>query len=49
LDRALELVDELKPKKAYLTHLGHEFDYKIWEKKLPKGVHLAYDGLKIRF
>lgn len=49
LDRALELVAELKPKKAYLTHLGHEFDYKKWEKKLPKGVYLAYDGLKIRF
>jgi phosphoribosyl 1,2-cyclic phosphate phosphodiesterase len=49
LDRALELVAELKPEKAYLTHLGHEFDYGKWEKKLPKGVHLAYDGLKIRF
>jgi phosphoribosyl 1,2-cyclic phosphate phosphodiesterase len=49
LDRALELVAELKPEKAYLTHLGHEFDYKTWAKKLPRGVNLAYDGLKIRF
>lgn len=49
LDRALELIEEIKPQKAYLTHLGHEFDYKSWMKKLPRGVGLAYDGLKIRF
>jgi phosphoribosyl 1,2-cyclic phosphate phosphodiesterase len=49
LERALELVAEVKPKKAYLTHLNHEFDDKVWTRKLPKGVALAYDGLKIRF
>lgn len=49
LDRALELIEQIKPQKAYLTHLGHEFDYENWMKKLPRGVGLAYDGLKIRF
>ncbi len=48
LDQALETVSRLKPKKTYLTHLGHEFEYAKWAKKLPKGVSLAYDGLKIR-
>jgi phosphoribosyl 1,2-cyclic phosphate phosphodiesterase len=48
LDQALEVISQVCPKKAYLTHLGHEFDYAYWTKKLPKGVALAYDGLKIR-
>lgn len=53
-DQALELISELRPKKAYLTHLGHEFDYREYHAKgvkpprLPKNVQLAYDGLKIR-
>jgi len=47
LDQALETIAVLKPKKTYLTHLGHEFDYTKDLKKLPKGVHFAYDGLII--
>ncbi len=51
LDRALEMVERIKPKRTYLTHLGHQFDYAYWMKKpakLPRGVALAYDGLKIK-
>lgn len=48
LDQALAVVAEVRPKKTYLTHLGHDFDYATWSRKLPKGVALAYDGLKIR-
>jgi phosphoribosyl 1,2-cyclic phosphate phosphodiesterase len=48
LERSLEIVEQLKPKKTYLTHLGHEFDYEIWNKRLPNGVELAYDGLQIQ-
>jgi len=48
LDQALEIISQVKPKKTFLTHLGHEFDHTKWSRKLPKGVHLAYDGLKIR-
>ncbi len=47
LDRALETISILKPKKTYLTHLGHELDYVTWRKKLPKDVSFAYDGLII--
>lgn len=47
LEQALETVEKLKPKRTYLTHLGHEFEYSEWMKKLPSGVVLAYDGLKI--
>jgi phosphoribosyl 1,2-cyclic phosphate phosphodiesterase len=47
LDQALETVSKLKPKQTFLTHLGHEFDYVEYGKKLPKGVSFAYDGLII--
>ncbi|HAR42006.1 MAG TPA: MBL fold metallo-hydrolase [Bdellovibrionales bacterium] len=47
LEQALGVIRELKPKRTYLTHLGHDFDYVKTSKALPKGVALAYDGLKI--
>lgn len=49
LDRSLEMIADLKPKKAVLTHMNHTMDYPTVSKKLPKGVQLAYDGLKIKF
>jgi phosphoribosyl 1,2-cyclic phosphate phosphodiesterase len=48
LDQALDTVSQVQPKRTYLTHLGHEFDYAKWSKKLPKGVSFAYDGLIIK-
>lgn len=47
LERALETARELRPRRTVLTHLGHDFDYREWAKKLPKGVSLAYDGRKL--
>ncbi len=52
LDLALQTVEKVKPVKTYLTHLGHDFDYRDYElgnKKLPNGVELAYDGLTVTF
>ena len=48
LDQALELIRDLKPKKAYLTHISHLMGLHVeTEKELPVNVHLAYDGLSI--
>ena len=48
LEEALELIAELKPQRAYLTHLSHLMGKHIEiEDELPKGVYLAYDGMKI--
>jgi phosphoribosyl 1,2-cyclic phosphate phosphodiesterase len=48
LNEALEIIDELKPKKAYLTHLSHYLGFHSeLEKTLPKNVYLAYDELVI--
>ena len=50
LDEALQFIQEVKPKKAYLTHLSHLFGkHKEIEKELPENVFLAYDGLTLDF
>ena len=45
---ALAVVDYLKPRETYFTHMMHHIGLhaKI-EKCLPQGVHLAYDGLEV--
>lgn len=49
LKEALDLIEELKPDKAYLTHISHQLGlHDIVEKELPANIHLAYDGLKIK-
>lgn len=50
LDEALELIEELKPKTAYLTHMSHQMPkYTELIKRLPSNVFPAYDGLKLFF
>ena len=49
LSEALELIEKIQPKKAYLTHISHLLGFHDEvEAKLPANVHLAYDGLKIK-
>jgi phosphoribosyl 1,2-cyclic phosphate phosphodiesterase len=47
LERALEYIFELKPRRAYLTHLAHDVLHARDSAKLPAGVEFAYDGLEI--
>jgi phosphoribosyl 1,2-cyclic phosphate phosphodiesterase len=48
LPQALDLIAEVKPGKAYLTHLSHQMGfYSNVQKELPENVFLAYDGLEI--
>lgn len=49
LPQALKTIARLKPKRAYLTHLSHQFDYKATNARLPQNVELAYDGLELSF
>jgi phosphoribosyl 1,2-cyclic phosphate phosphodiesterase len=49
LNEALEVVAQLKPQRAYLTHLSHEFDHEAVSAQLPPNVQLAYDGLSFEF
>lgn len=48
LAEAIELIQELKPKKAYLIHISHKLGRsRDVEPTLPANIHLAYDGLRI--
>jgi phosphoribosyl 1,2-cyclic phosphate phosphodiesterase len=44
LDAALAVIERLKPKRALLTHLSHDYDHESTNASLPNGVELAYDG-----
>lgn len=48
LDEAIELINKINPKSAYLTHISHEMGlHAEVEKELSENIHLAYDGLQI--
>lgn len=48
LDEASEMIQRIQPKETYLIHMSHRIGlHEVMEKQLPKGVHLAYDGLRI--
>ena len=49
LEEALELIKELNPNKAYLTHISHYLGlHDLVSKELPNNVFLAFDGLSIQ-
>ncbi|MBO7432653.1 MAG: MBL fold metallo-hydrolase [Salinivirgaceae bacterium] len=48
LGESLQVISELKPRCAYLTHISHKIPvYEELIKMLPDNVNPAYDGLKI--
>ncbi len=49
LPQALELIAELAPRRAYLTHMSHRIGlHETLQAGLPEGVFAAYDGLTVR-
>ena len=49
LEKSLEYVRQLQPKRAYFTHMSHEISHSAVQAVLPDNVYLAYDGLKLEF
>jgi len=48
LREAIDLIHEISPKKAYITHISHQMGrHADVSKELPPEIMLAYDGLKI--
>ena len=46
LDQSLQIIGELKPGNAYLTHISHQMGlHREVQKSLPENVMLAFDGL----
>jgi len=47
IDEAIEVINELKPRRTFLTHMGHDIDYSTAMNQLPAGIEPGYDGLRI--
>ncbi|MGC2420522.1 MAG: MBL fold metallo-hydrolase [Candidatus Acidiferrales bacterium] len=46
VEQSLALVAELKPKRAWFTHICHDLGHAETDAQLPQNVRLAYDGLQ---
>ena len=47
VDKALEYVEKIKPRRAFFTHIAHDVKHGRDSAKLPEGVSWAYDGLSV--
>ncbi len=47
VDEALELLEVIRPRQTFFTHIAHEIGHEETESRLPKDVRLAYDGLEL--
>ena len=45
VDKALAYIEQLKPRRAFLTHIAHDIKHERDSASLPDGVQWAYDGL----
>jgi phosphoribosyl 1,2-cyclic phosphate phosphodiesterase len=47
VEESLRTVEQLKPKRAFFTHISHMLSHAAVQAKMPANVQLAYDGLSI--
>jgi len=49
LANSVALVERIKPRRAFFTHMSHDLDHAATDAILPPHIRLAYDGLQIHF
>jgi phosphoribosyl 1,2-cyclic phosphate phosphodiesterase len=49
VDNSLQIVERLKPKRAFFTHICHDLAHEKTNASLPPHVRLSYDGMKLEF
>jgi len=49
LAKSIELVEKIRPKRAFFTHISHGLDHETTNASLPSHIRLAHDGLKLTF
>jgi phosphoribosyl 1,2-cyclic phosphate phosphodiesterase len=47
VERSLQSVEKLAPRRAFFTHICHDLPHARTEEQLPPHVRLAFDGLEI--
>ena len=48
IEEACDAAREIGCPASYLTHMTHSVDHETWSTRLPAGIALAYDGLRLR-
>jgi phosphoribosyl 1,2-cyclic phosphate phosphodiesterase len=49
LDKSIAIVEQIKPRRAFFTHMSHDLDHAATDAALPPHIRLAYDGLQLTF
>ncbi len=49
LANSVALVEKIRPRRAFFTHMSHDLDHEATNAVLPPHIRLAYDGLKLNF
>lgn len=49
VENSLRIVKQLKPKRAFFTHICHDLPHEETNANLPPDVRLSYDGMKLEF
>ncbi|MBX3421239.1 MAG: MBL fold metallo-hydrolase [Pirellulaceae bacterium] len=47
VDAAIDVIRQVGPRQAYLTHICHDLEHEETCRRLPDGIDLAYDGLRL--
>ena len=49
VENSLKIVERLKPRRAFFTHICHDLPHQATNDTLPADVRLSHDGLKLEF
>jgi len=49
LSNSIALVERIRPRRAFFTHMSHDLDHDATNAILPPHIRLAYDGLQLTF
>jgi phosphoribosyl 1,2-cyclic phosphate phosphodiesterase len=49
VENSLRIAEELKPRRAFFTHICHDLPHEETNATLPPNVRLSYDGMKVDF
>ena len=49
IENSLKIVERLKPRRAFFTHISHDLAHAATNAALPENVRLAHDGLTLEF
>ena len=47
MGQAIGVIDRVRPRISYLTHIGHILEHDRLESELPEHVRVGYDGLEV--